>query len=151
MLNWENINLNVFFGYEVHKIQEVYPCRYWRYHSITARDFSLLQMWLGFMGAKQNWCELTHIFSLWHFCLLSHKSLSMTPESGERCEEIIHPLTELPINLAVRCDSTSVSSGWSTGGHNFSRRWWCFFFFEAVILNRFHTWILNRCQFHLSE
>lgn len=71
-------------------------------------------MWSGSMGAELNWCGLTHIFSLWHFCLLSHKSLSMTPESGERCEGIIHPLRELPINLAMRCDSTSVSSGWST-------------------------------------
>lgn len=100
--------------------------RFRRFRSVPFRDLLLFQMWSNSWGAEQSWCEPTHIFSLWHFCLLSHKSLSMTPESGERCEGIIHPRRELPINLAVRRDSTSVSSGWSTCGYNSSQRWWCF-------------------------
>lgn len=93
-----------------------------RYCSTTL----LFQMWLGSRGAEESWCELTYIFSLWHVCLLPHKSLSMTPESGKRCEGIILPLRKTPINLAVRRDSTSVSYGWRTGEHDSIQHWWCF-------------------------
>lgn len=97
---------------------------------------------------RQNggWCELTHIFSLWHCCLLWHKSLSMTPESGVRCEGIILPLAGLPINLAARSDSGAVSPGWGCGellGPQLTATVTTFVF--GGILNTQPQWLVSRC------
>ena len=48
-----------------------------------------------------------HTHFLRHFCLLPHKSLSVTPESGERCGGVIHRLPQLAINLTVTARGSS--------------------------------------------
>lgn len=111
-----------------------------------SRIFLLFKPWWPPRGQNGGWCELTHIFSLWHCCLLWHKSLSMTPESGVRCEGIIQPLAGLPINLAVRSDSGAVSPGWGCGemvGPQLTATLTTFVF--GGILNTQPQWLVSKC------